>query len=120
LNGNPNSAQKRFHDDLRLMYFETQHHNGIGELHHLFGSKAKFKLLSEAGIDKGGEWLIIMIPKTVHDDIKEYGFEYERGTFLSQQREYQSFFGKPSPIPEEVIEYMKLLPSKHAILKTWS
>jgi len=119
LNGNPSAAQKRFHDELRRMYFETQSHNGIGELHHIWGSKMKCKLLSEAGIDKPGEWLVIMLPKTVHDNIKSYTFEEEREYFMAQQREYFQFYHKESPVPEEVVKYYKMLNSKQQVIRHW-
>ena len=99
------------------MYFETQHRNGIGELHHIFGSKHKVKVLKEAGIDKCGEWLVIMIPRTVHIDIKSHGFEYERGVFLAQQREYFNFYHKESPMPKEVIRYMELIKNKQELIR---
>ena len=50
MNGDPNAEQKRYHDDLREMYYETQGDKGLGELHHIWGSKENFKLLKEAGI----------------------------------------------------------------------
>lgn len=117
MNGNPNTAQKRFHDELREMFFYTV--GGSGELHHIFGSKEKFKLLTEAGIDKAGEWFVIMLPKYVHDDIKSYSFEAERGMFLQQERDYARYFGKISPIPEQVITYYQQMLSKHHRLKRW-
>ena len=119
MNGNPSAEQKRFHDELREMYFYTQMHEGVGELHHIFGSKEPFKLLSEAGIAKAGEWFVVMIPKVVHDNIKQYSFEAERGMFLQQQRDYARYFNKPSPVPEEVIRYYEAMLSKHYRLKSW-
>jgi len=119
MNGNPNAAQKRYHDELREWYFETQMQHGVGELHHIFGSKEKFKLLKEAGIEKAGEWFVIMLPKTVHDDIKSYSFEGERALFFGQKLDYKYFFGKESPIPREVFDYYTQMTSKHQGLKNW-
>lgn len=117
MNSNPNSTQRRFQDDLRLMHFEKS--RGLGELHHIFGSKEKFKLLKEAGIDKPGEWFVIMLPKDVHDSIKEYSFEAERAMFFQQQRDYLRHFGEPSPVPDDVIRYYTQMLSKHHRLKIW-
>jgi hypothetical protein len=117
MNGNPSAEQKRFHDDLRLMHYENG--NGIAELHHVFGSKEKFKLLKEAGVAKPGEWFVILLPKDVHDTIKDYSFEAERGMFFQQQREYQRFFDKPSPVPDEIVRYYTQMLSKHHRLKMW-
>jgi hypothetical protein len=119
MNGNPTAEQKRFHDDLREMYFDTQMHNGIGELHHIFGSKEKFKLLKEADVARPGEWFVIMIPKKIHDDIDNYSFESERGMFFKQQRDYLRFFEKPSPMPDHVINYYTQMLSKQHRLKMW-
>ena len=77
MNGNPNSAQKAFHDELRQMFWETE--GGGGELHHVFGSKWKRK-----GFDKAGEWIVILLHREVHQNIKQYSFEAERGLFLEQ------------------------------------
>ncbi len=120
MNGNPNAEQKRYHNELREWYFETQMHLGVGELHHIFGSKEKFKLLKEAGIEKAGEWFVIMIPKTVHDDIKNYSFEAERGLFMQQRRDYKNFFNKETPVPVEIFMYYNQMLSKHHRLKNWS
>jgi hypothetical protein len=117
MNGNPSAEQKRFHDDLRLMHFEMN--RGIGELHHIFGSKEKFKLLKEAEIAKPGEWFVIMLEKDVHDNIKEYSFESERAMFFQQQRDYKRHFGKDSPVPDDVIRYYTQMLSKHHRLKMW-
>ena len=120
MNGNPSAKQKRFHNALREWYFYTQMHNGVGELHHIFGSKANFKLLQEEDIDRAGEWFVIMIPKTVHDDIKNYSFEAERGLFLDQRRKFERYFSTPIPVPEKCFEYYEKLTSKHQGLKSWS
>lgn len=119
MNGNPNKKQKDFHNDLREMYFETRMHEGIGELHHIFGSKEKFKLLKEAGVEKAGEWFVIMLPKSVHDTIKDYSFEGERSMFFEQQRNYLRHFGKDSPVPDDVVRYYSQMLSKHHRLKQW-
>ena len=102
------------------MYEETTlTDKGVGELHHIWGSKANFKLLSEAGIDKPGEWFVEMIPKTVHDNIKAFSFDYQREVFFAQQRDYQRYFDKPSPMPKECLIYLEALLSKQYILKVW-
>jgi hypothetical protein len=119
MNGNPNKKQKDFHNELREMYFYTKMHNGTGELHHIFGSKEKFKLLKEAGVDKPGEWLVIMIPRSVHLDIKNYSFEAERAMFLEQKREYEKYFGKEYPVPVDCIRYYNQMLSKQHRLKVW-
>ena len=120
MNGNPSAEQKRYHNELREWYYETQMHNGTGELHHIFGSKEKFKLLKEAGVEKAGEWFVVMIPKTVHDDIKHYSFDSERGMFTKQRRDYKNYFGKETPVPVEVFMYYTNMLSKGHRLKVWS
>jgi len=117
MNQNPTAEQKRFHDRLREMYFYTQMHNGVGELHHIFGSKYKAKALKEEGIERPGEWLVMMIPKKDHDAIDQFSFEAERGMFLEQQREYQKYFGEPSPVPQIVIDYFKTMKSKQDVVR---
>lgn len=118
--GNPSAEQKRFHAELRDMYAFTQwKKDGTGELHHIFGSKAKFKLLKEAGIKKEGEWFVVMIPKRDHDMIGGFSFEAERGWFLKQQQDYEEYYGRKSPMPDLVITYYKLLKGKHVGLKSW-
>jgi len=119
MNGNPSAAQKRYHDELRQMYYERSSARGVGELHHIWGSKAKFKLLSEAGIDKAGEWFVVMLPKSDHDNINNWTFEEERGLFMYQQRAYAHHFNKPSPVPKLVSTYYQALLSKQYILKRW-
>lgn len=119
MNGNPNAAQKRFHNELRDMYSHTKIQHGIGELHHIFGSKAKFKLLKEAGVKKPGEWFVIMIPKKVHDDIDHYTFDDERNMFLQQKEDYEKYYEKDCPIPEECYTYYNAMLSKQHILKNW-
>lgn len=119
MNGDPNAEQKRYHDDLREMYYETQGDKGLGELHHIWGSKENFKLLKEAGIVKPGEWFVEMIPKTTHDNIKSFSFEYQKDVFLAQQRDYHRFFDRPSPVPAECLTYITALLSKQYILKVW-
>jgi hypothetical protein len=94
MNGNPTAEQRRYHDELREMYFYTQMHSP-------------------------GEWFVIMLPKTVHDDIKNYSFDAERGMFLKQQRDYEKYFDKESPVPSVVIEFYKKMLSKHHCIKSW-
>jgi hypothetical protein len=117
MNSNPNASQKRYHNDLRVLFWEK--FAARCEIHHIFGSKEKFKLLKEAGIDKPGEWFVIMLPKDVHDSIKEYSFEAERARFFQQQRDYLRHFGEPSPVPDDVIRYYTQMLSKHHRLKIW-
>ncbi len=117
MNQNPSAEQDRFHNELREMFFETQ--GGGGELHHIFGSKEKFKLLKEAGIKKAGEWFVILLHKSIHDDIKKYSFDAERGMFFQQVRQYESFFNKKCPVPDEIIVYYNAMLSKHYRLKVW-
>lgn len=110
MNGNPSAAQKRFHDELRLMFFETQ--GGKGELHHVFGSKWKRR-----GFEKPGEWLVIMLESEVHRNIKQYSFQGERALFLAQLRQYESHYQKPHPVPPELIESYKSMLNRHDITK---
>lgn len=118
MNSNPNAAQKRFQNELRVMFWEK--FAARCEIHHIFGSKEKFKLLKEAGIDKPGEWFVIAMTPKDHADIKNYSFEGERAMFIQQQRDYEKYFGHPSPVPKEVIQYYKQMLSKHHRLKVWS
>lgn len=120
MNGNPNAAQKRFHKELREMYYDPQFNNPIGELHHIWGSKANFKLLEEAEIEKAGEWFVIMIPKIIHDNIKDFDFDRERSWFLTQQQNYEVYYDRPSPMPAKCIEYYKTILSKQYVLKRWN
>jgi len=105
VNSNPNAAQKAYQDELRDMYFAR--YAGRGQIHHIFGSKAKFKAAKEAGIARPGEWLVILLADDVHENIGDYSFEAERGLFLQQQREYEQYFGKPSPVPTEIVQMYK-------------
>ncbi len=118
--GNPSAAQKRYHDELREMYADTQYgRRGVGELHHIFGSKEKFKLLKESGVNKPGEWFVVFIPRTVHSDIKSYSFEEERSMFFNQGLDYIDYFGKDWPVPNSCLRYYNQMLSKHHRLKFW-
>jgi len=110
MNGNPNAEQKRYHLELREMcYYEF---GGRGQLHHIFGSKSNFK-----GFVKPGEWLQILLTPEVHADIKSYSFKAERGMFLAQQRAYERYWGKPSPVPADLVEVYKAMLDKHSVSK---
>ena len=117
MNSNPNSNQKKFHSDLRIMFWEK--HGSRCEIHHVFGSKFKAKLLKEAGVDKAGEWLVIAMHPEDHAAINDYSFEGERALFLEQKRNYENYFKKPIPVPEEVFTYYSLMTSKHQGVKSW-
>lgn len=111
MNGNPTAEQQRYHDRLREIYYSN------GQLHHIWGSKEKFKLLKESGINRPGEWLVIFLPLEVHEQIDSYSFDQERQMFLNQQEEYSFYFGEKSPVPEVVIDYYKQLLSKRQVIK---
>ena len=119
MNGSPNAEQKRYQNIELRELFREMHGTGC-EIHHIFGSKTTFKLLKEAGIKKAGEWFVIAMSKEEHDAIDKYSFEAERGLFLKQLRDYEKYFEKPSPVPQEVIDYYKLMTSKHQGLKNWN
>ncbi len=110
MNGNPNAAQKRYHDELREMYFDR--FGGRGELHHVFGSKWKRK-----GYLKPGEWIVILLTPEVHHEIKKYSFEAERGMFLNQLREYEMYFGKRPPVPEGLVASYREMLNRHDTTK---
>jgi len=115
MNGNPNAAQKRFHNDLREMYY--QKYGGRGELHHVFGSKWNCEVWTgdienPKKVAKPGEWIVILLTPEVHHDIKNYSFEAERGLFLEQLRDYKEYFGRDPEIPEELVEHYKSMISK--------
>ena len=105
MNGNPNAAQKRYHNELREMF-------GIGELHHIFGSKRKFK-----GYGQVGEWLVIMLSKEMHADISEFSFEQEKKMFFNQQAQYEACYGKPSPVPKVVADIYQSMKHKQEVVK---
>lgn len=119
INSNPAARQRKFQNvELREMFRIL--HGGECENHHIFGSKTKFKLLSEAGIKKAGEWLVLAMSKEAHADINDFSFEEERELFMKQQRDYLKHFGVPSPVPQEVIDYYNQMTSKHQGLKRWN
>ena len=105
MNGNPNAAQKRYHNELREMF-------GVGELHHCFGSKRKFKNHGQVG-----EWLCIMLSKEMHADIKEFTFEQEKEMFFKQQAKYERVYGKPSPVPTVVADIYRSMKHKQEVVK---
>jgi len=117
MNGNPNAAQKRFHDELREMYYEK--YGGRGELHHVFGSKERFKLLKEAFVDKPGEWFVILLTPEDHRDIKLFSFDGEKGMFFKQKRDYEKFFEKPYPVPEKAMLYYQAMDYKQHRFRLW-
>jgi len=118
MNGSPTKEQHRFQNiELREMFRII--HGGECELHHCFGSKTKFKLLTEAGIKKAGEWLVVAMSKEAHADINDFSFEEERELFMKQERDYLKHFEKKSPVPQEVIDYYNQMTSKHQGLKRW-
>jgi len=117
VNGNPSAKQKAYHLEIREMFYDL--YTTKAELHHVFGSKFKAKLLKECGIDKPGEWFVIMLSKDDHDSIGKFTFESERGLFLQQQRDYARYFEKKSPVPNEVIDYYNKMTGKHQGLKSW-
>ena len=123
MNGNPASAQKRYHNELRSMYYEDGkpyffgEKKDIAELHHVFGQSYSPQVLKDFDIMKAGEWLVIMLPRTIHVNIKKYAFEVERDMFLIQQKDYENHFGKPSPVPEKVVQYYEALLSKQFIVR---
>jgi hypothetical protein len=105
MNGNPNTAQKRYHSELREMF-------GIGELHHIFGSKRKFK-----GHGQVGEWIVIMLSHEMHADINEFSFEQEKEMFFNQQAQYEVYYGKPSPVPKVVADIYAAMKHKQEVVK---
>jgi hypothetical protein len=118
MNGTPSARQRKFQNvELREMFRII--YGGECEIHHIFGSKTKFKLLSEAGIKNAGEWFVIAMSKECHADINDFNFEEERELFMKQQQDYLKHFGETSPVPQEVVDYYNQMTSKHQGLKRW-
>lgn len=113
MNSNPTAEQKRFHDELREMCREK--YAGKGELHHIFGSKYKRRVYDEEGnrIERIGEWLVILLPRHLHQRIKEFEFSDEREAFLMQIPVYEAWYEKPFPVPKAVIESYKAMKYRH-------
>ena len=107
MNGDPTAEQVRFHSRLRLMCYEK--YAGRGELHHIFGSKYKRRVFNDDGnrIKKPGEWLVILLPRDLHQRINEFSFEDEREAFLMQIPVYEDWFGEEFPVPKNLIESYK-------------
>jgi hypothetical protein len=108
VNGNPDSAQREFHKELRELH-------GAGELHHIFGSKRKIY-----NYRKSGEWLVMMLSAEHHRNISKLSFEEERFLFLSKIAEYEQHYQKPCPIPEGLIKAYKSMTHKQQVMKGFS
>lgn len=108
MNGFPNAAQKRFHDNLREMYSKN------GQLHHIVGARRKMK-----GFVKPGEWLVIFIPVDVHEQIgcHEIDFQGEKEIFFKQKKHFELYFDEPYPVPKELLAHFESMLNKHAVVK---
>jgi hypothetical protein len=110
MNGNPNSEQKRFHNNLREMGCIVTGAYQV-EIHHIFGSKWKAK-----GFKKAGEWLVIPLSPEIHKTIKCYTFEWEREQWITAIGRHEDRFGY-QPVPRDLIEYVCNMKHKQDITK---
>ena len=113
MNGNPNAAQKRFHTELREMTATLC--GGNGELHYIVGSKRNIYKYERAG-----EWLVLLIHKESHDNIKKLGFQWEQKKFKEQKNYYENYFGKPYPVPEGLFRSFTEMKTKQQVMKGFS
>lgn len=107
----PNSAQKEFHRELRELGCCLTGMN-YPELHHVVGASGKE---NKVWI---GQWFVLMLcshlhrlgPENVTDWPKRFTDLYgtQRALFKKQCKRYEEHYGKPVPIPEEVLNAIEM------------